>query len=150
MYNKLEGSGESVNKPVIYRKTIQKKRTTVSEEKIKYLIENSSIKNIETIGQNIRKYRLEKKLRQEGLAEKCGLSSNYVGLLERGEKTPSLETFIRILNALEVSADLVLVDVLSTGYTVKQSILEEKLAQVSPEEREKIFDVIDVMIKHAK
>lgn len=139
-----------MNKPVVYRKTTQKKRTTVSEEKIKYLIEDNSIKNIETIGQNIRKYRLEKKLRQEGLAEKCSLSSNYIGLLERGEKTPSLETFIRILNALEVSADLVLVDVLSTGYTVKQSMLEEKLAQVSPEEREKIFDVIDVMIKHAK
>ena len=139
-----------MNKPVVYSKTIRKKKTTVSEEKIKYLIENSSIKNIETIGQNIRKYRLEKKLRQEGLAEKCGLSSNYIGLLERGEKTPSLETFIRILNALEVSADLVLVDVLSTGYTVKQSMLEERLAQISPEEREKIFDVIDVMIKHAK
>ena len=70
--------------------------------------------------------------------------------MERGEKTPSLESFIRILNALEISADLVLVDVLSTGYKVKQSLLEEKLEQVSPEEREKIFDVIDAMLKHIK
>lgn len=139
-----------MNKPVAHRNTIRKKRTTISEEKIKHFVENNDIQNIETIGQNIRKYRKEKKLKQEGLAEKCNLSSNYIGLLERGEKTPSLETFIRILNALEVSADLVLVDVLSTGYKVKQSMLEEKLAQVSLEEREKIFDVIDTMIKHIK
>lgn len=150
VYSKLEGCDELVNKPVVYRNTIRKKRTTISEEKIKRLAENNDIQNIETIGQNIRKYRVEKKLRQEGLAEKCGLSSNYIGLLERGEKTPSLESFIRILNALEISADLVLVDVLSTGYKVKQSLLEEKLEQVSPEEREKIFDVIDAMLKHIK
>lgn len=137
------------NKPVLYR-DIRKARRTVSEQKIVNYAENKSIQNIKTIGQNIRKYRLEKNLRQEGLAEKCGLSSNYIGLLERGEKTPSLESFIRILNALEVSADIVLADVLVKGYTVKQSILEEKLAQVSMVEREKIFDVIDTMLKHVK
>ena len=137
------------NRPVLYRK-VRNARCAVAEGKINHSAENRELQNLKTIGQNIRKYRLEKKLRQEGLAEMCGLSSNYIGLLERGEKTPSLESFIRILNALEVSADLVLADVLVTGYTIKQSVLEEKLAQVSPEEREKIFDVIDVMIKHAK
>ena len=137
------------NRPVLYRK-VRNARCAVAEGKINHSAENRELQNLKTIGQNIRKYRLEKKLRQEGLAERCGLSSNYIGLLERGEKTPSLESFIRILNALEVSADLVLADVLVTGYTIKQSVLEEKLAQVSPEEREKIFDVIDVMIKHAK
>ena len=34
---------------------------------------------LESIGKNIRKYRLMKKLRQEDLAEKAGLSINYVG-----------------------------------------------------------------------
>ena len=130
-------------------RTRGKKGVSVDKEFI-CLIESNSIPNIKTIGQNIKKYRKAKKMRQEGLAELCGLSSNYIGMLERGEKLPSIEAFIRILNALEVSSDLVLVDVLNVGYTVKQSVLEEKLEKVSPEEREKIYDVIDVMLKHSK
>lgn len=63
---------------------------------------------LDTIGKNIRKYRLMKKFRQEDLAEKAGLTTNYIGMVERGEKIPSLETFIKILNALEVSSDMVL------------------------------------------
>ena len=54
---------------------------------------------LDTIGKNIRKYRLMKKFRQEDLAEKAGLTTNYIGMVERGEKIPSLETFIKILNA---------------------------------------------------
>ena len=105
---------------------------------------------LDTIGKNIRKYRLVKKLRQEDLAEKAGLSANYIGMVERGEKIPSLETFITILNALDVSADMVLADVVSTGYIVKNSMLNEKLSKLSNDDREKIYEVIDILIKHSK
>ena len=105
---------------------------------------------LDTIGKNIRKYRLAKKLRQEDLAEKAGLSANYIGMVERGEKIPSLETFITILNALDVSADMVLADVVSTGYIVKNSMLNEKLSKLSNDDREKIYEVIDILIKHSK
>lgn len=105
---------------------------------------------LDTIGKNIRKYRLMKKFRQEDLAEKAGLTTNYIGMVERGEKIPSLETFIKILNALEVSSDMVLTDVLETGYIVKNSILNEKLAKLSPEDREQIYEVIDTLMKHSK
>ena len=37
-----------------------------------------------SIGTNIRKFRTEKKLRQEDLAERAGLSANYIGMVERG------------------------------------------------------------------
>ncbi len=104
---------------------------------------------LDTIGKNIRKYRLIKKLRQEDLAEKTGLSANYVGMVERGEKIPSLETFVNIVNALGISADMVLTDVVETGYTVKNSILNEKLSKLSAEDREKIYEVIDTLIKHS-
>ncbi len=103
---------------------------------------------LDTIGANMRKYRLAQKLRQEDLAEMTGLSPNYIGMLERGEKIPALETFIHIVNALNVSADMLLCDVVNTGYTVKNSILDEKLSQLSPEERTKIYAVVDTMINH--
>lgn len=102
-----------------------------------------------SIGKNIRKFRLEKKLRQEDLAERSGLSTNYIGMVERGEKIPSLETFIGIINALGVTADMVLTEVLDTGYEVKNSMLNEKLKKLSKSERDKIYAVIDAMIQNS-
>lgn len=104
---------------------------------------------LESIGRNIRKYRLMKKLRQEDLAEKAGLSINYVGAIERGEKVPSLETLLVIINSLGVSADMILADVIETGYVVKHSLLAEKLEKLSADDRTKIYDVIDAMLKHS-
>lgn len=75
--------------------------------------------DMKTIGSNIRKYRMERGMKQERLAELTNLSPNYIGMLERTDKIPSLSTFIRIINALEVSADMVLCDVLNERYTIK-------------------------------
>ena len=83
--------------------------------------------NLNTIGKNIKKYRLANGLRQEDLALKSGLTANYISLVERGRKIPSLSSFIAILNALDISADVILADVLSKGYQVKYSILEEEI-----------------------
>ena len=105
---------------------------------------------LESIGRNIRQYRLKKKLRQEDLAEQTGLSTNYVGALERGEKVPSLETFITIVNTLGISADMVLSDVIDFGYVVKDSLLAEKLDTLEVEDRKKIYDVIDTMVRNSK
>lgn len=105
---------------------------------------------LDTIGKNIRKFREIKKLRQEDLAEKTDLTTNYIGMIERGEKIPSLETFINILNSLGVSDDMVLSDVLDNGYKVKDSLLNEKLEKLVPEDRNRIYEVIDTMMKHSK
>ncbi len=103
-----------------------------------------------SIGENIRKYRKQRKLRQEDLAEMVGISATYIGMIERNEKVPALETFIQIINALQVSADMVLCDVIDVGYTVKHSLLNEKLSKVVPADREKIYAIIDTMLSHSK
>lgn len=84
------------------------------------------------------------------MAEKTDLTTNYIGMVERGEKIPSLETFIKIVNALGVSSDMVLTDVLETGYTVKNSMLNEKLGKLVPEDRNRIYEVIDTLVKQSK
>lgn len=133
-----------MDKPIRYRKR-KNERYNAADTEV-----DVDIPNLDTIGKHIRKYRIGKKLRQEDLAEKTGLSSNYIGMLERGEKIPALETFIRILNALEVSADLVLVDVLKTGYTVKNSLLHEKIEQLSTDDREMVYAVIETLLNYKK
>ena len=106
--------------------------------------------NYDSIGKNIRSYRIKRKLRQEDLAEMTDLSVTYIGMVERGEKIPALETFIKILNALEISADIILADVLKVGYEIKSSLLTEQINALSPTERDKVFDVIETLIKHSK
>ena len=105
---------------------------------------------LESIGKNIRKFRHHRGLRQEDLAEITGLSINYIGAIERGEKIPALDTFIDILNALSVSADMVLSEVLQEGYQVKATKLSEQLKPLSAKDQKRIFDVIEVLIKHSR
>ena len=52
-----------------------------------------------TIGKKIRACREERGMSQEVFAEKVGISPAYVGMIERGEKIPRLETFLRIANS---------------------------------------------------
>lgn len=104
---------------------------------------------LESIGKHISEFRHLRKLRQEDLAEITGLSTNYIGAVERGEKIPSLETFIDILNALSISADMVLSDVLQEGYQVKASALSDQLKTLSAKDQKRIFDVVEVLIKHS-
>ncbi len=81
---------------------------------------------------------------------KTDLTTNYIGMVERGEKIPSLETFIKIVNALGVSSDMVLTDALETGYKVKNSMLNEKLEKLDSEDRNRIYEVIDTLVKQSK
>jgi transcriptional regulator with XRE-family HTH domain len=56
----------------------------------------------------VRRVRQQRGLSQEGLGFKSGLHRNYVGLIERGKRVPTLRTVERIAAGLGVSAaDLV-------------------------------------------
>lgn len=106
--------------------------------------------NYRSIGENIRKYRKARKMTQESLAERAGLSVNYIGSIERGEKLPSLETFIEIVDQLGVTADCILQDVVRANYDLKISMLNEKLVGLSTEQRAMIDGVVDVMVRHMR
>ena len=56
------------------------------------------------IAQNIKKYRKNRSMSQESLAAAAGLSKNYISLIETGQEKIGMRAFIRIKDALGVSA----------------------------------------------
>lgn len=49
-------------------------------------------------GENIKKYRIEMKLKQEELAKQLGISSNMLGKIERGERKPNKDVQNKFFN----------------------------------------------------
>lgn len=57
------------------------------------------------LGREIRKHRKKKKLNQEELSEKSGVSRSYISDLERGERSPGFEVVKKLATALGVTID---------------------------------------------
>jgi transcriptional regulator with XRE-family HTH domain len=56
------------------------------------------------VAHNLRALRAQQKLSQQAVAKKARISVSYVSMLERGERTPPLDTLDAIAKALGVSA----------------------------------------------
>ena len=99
------------------------------------------------VGTRIKKSRIDKKLTQGSLAEQLELSNNYISSIERGNAVPSLETFIRICNALDVTADMLLTDsVYRTNEYLKESIAL-KLDKCSKKNMRIVERFIDLLLE---
>ncbi len=62
----------------------------------------SNININEKLGIKIRFLRIKMKLSQEQFAELAGLSKNSIGMIERGQSKPGIETLEKIANALNI------------------------------------------------
>ena len=64
-------------------------------------------------GQQLRRLRLEHHFTQEQLAEQIEVGFQFIGLLERGCRVPSVDTILRLCNVLDCTPDVLLQDSLS-------------------------------------
>lgn len=67
------------------------------------------------LGRRIRQRRKSLGLTQEMLSIKSGVSLPFIGLIERGERKASMDTFVMLANALSLSTDVLLQDSLNEG-----------------------------------
>lgn len=61
---------------------------------------------IKEIGQMVRQIRLGKNISQKKLSEMCGVPANTISMFERNKLAPSLDTLLRILDALGYKLDI--------------------------------------------
>lgn len=64
----------------------------------------------EGLGKRIRQQRNLARMTQEKLSEEAGISLSFLGHIERGTRKASLDTLVKICNALKVSPQLLLQD----------------------------------------
>ncbi len=62
------------------------------------------------LGERIREERLRLHLTQAQLAEAVDISDTYMGAIERGERSLTLDTLVRLVNRLGVTVDYLLAD----------------------------------------
>lgn len=65
------------------------------------------------LGKRIREERLKLNLAQAQLAESIDISDTYMGAIERGERSLTLDTLVRLVNRLGVTVDYMLSDAVS-------------------------------------
>ena len=69
--------------------------------------------NYKRLGERIREERLKLNLTQAQLAESIDISDTYMGAIERGERSLTLDTLVRLVNRLGVTVDYLLSDSVS-------------------------------------
>lgn len=81
------------------------------------------------------------------MAERVGLSPNYLGDIERGKKLPSMATFIRLVNELDISADELLKDQVKRADYLVDAEVSSKLNQMSPRQRTAVLKILDSILE---
>lgn len=98
------------------------------------------------IGSRIRDVRLAKKMSQAELAEKAGLSLPLISEVELAKTRMRLETFILIVEALQVSADSILRLDIPEVNGIYQNEFSDLLSDCTPAE----IDVLMKLVKEMK
>ena len=94
------------------------------------------------IGARIKAARERVHLTQEQLAEIIDISPTHMSVIERGVKTPKLDTFVRIANALGVSTDALLQDVVVPANERILAELSVRIGRLPQKDQERILNAI--------
>ncbi len=94
------------------------------------------------IGSRIKAVRVEQKMSQAELAEKAHLCLPQISALELGKVKMNLATFIKLVEALQVSADSILRPDTPEGNSVYQSEFSELLSDCTAAEMESILKIV--------
>ena len=95
------------------------------------------------IGARIREVRISKSMSQSDLAVKANISLPHISEIENGKTKMLLATFIRVTEALQVSADVLLRPNIPEVKSIYQSEFSDLLNDCTPTE-------IDAMLKVVK
>ena len=95
------------------------------------------------IGHRMKELRIQYGLTQQELAERIGVSTSFVGHVERGTRKASLETLVALSNALGVGVDYLLAGSLHNGPDEK-----DPSGAMDPNRRLVIREILTTLQEH--
>lgn len=98
-----------------------------------------------TLGRRIREERLKLNLTQEKLAEDVNLSMAYIGQIERGERSLTLDNLVAVANRLGVTVDYLLSDSITAKDDAEYLILRQLLNGRAKKERILAVNMVKLM-----
>lgn len=98
--------------------------------------------NYDAIGRRIKAARKRSGLTQLALSEAIDRSVSYLSYIENGQKSLSLTTLVRIANALDITADELLMDNLENTITISSHAFASVLADCSDYEKRVLLDTV--------
>ena len=101
------------------------------------------------VGKRIQEVRKSRGLTQAELAQMLDLSTKYISNIECGFKTPTLNTFVALANALQCDANSLLSDVLDVTTGQESGMVSRKLLALPAPEQRRILHLLEVMIDDA-
>ena len=102
--------------------------------------------DLKAVGQRIKAAREAKNLTQEELAALVNLSTTHVSVIERGLKVTKLDTFVAIANALDVSADALLIAVVTHSVTGVTNELSDMIGKLPKDEQKRILNAVRALV----
>ena len=100
------------------------------------------------LGKRIREERLKMSLTQEKLAEDVDISTAYLGQIERGERSVTLDKLIPIANRLGVTVDFLLADYISSADDVILDRIKQLLHDRTAAEKEMAINVLKLIFSY--
>lgn len=103
--------------------------------------------DLKVVGLRIKEAREAKNLTQEDLAALVDLSPTHISVIERGLKAVKLDKFVAIANALDVSADRLLVDVVTRSVDGVANELSQAIKKYPPDEQKRIIRAVRAYVE---
>lgn len=115
------------------------------EYSIDYIRGMSMDPRIKDVGNRIKQVRKDQNLSQADLAEKMNVSTSYISDVENGKINFSLDTLMRLTEALQVSADWLLQTNIPTVKEIQSSEISDILSDCSSSESQLLIKMLKEM-----
>ncbi|TCL58893.1 helix-turn-helix protein [Kineothrix alysoides] len=97
------------------------------------------------LGKRIRSERRKQDLTQEKLAEMADISESFMGHIERGGRTLSIETLAKIANALNLSIEYIICGEFNYRPDMLPSEINDALNQMSSSQRKVFLNIMKTL-----
>jgi transcriptional regulator with XRE-family HTH domain len=100
------------------------------------------------LGKRIRSERRKQDLTQEELAEMADISASFMGHIERGGRTLSIETLAKLANVLNVSIEYIICGEFNYQPNTLPAEILDALNQMSSNQRKVFLNIMKTLAAH--